>query len=62
MKVSNEKELTPHALLVQVHCETSRPPKMRLGLAVRSAFDAGTRFCSSGAAFLRKASPCSLSS
>mmetsp|Transcript_61192 Transcript_61192/g.154489 ORF Transcript_61192/g.154489 Transcript_61192/m.154489 type:complete len:204 (-) Transcript_61192:570-1181(-) len=52
---SNEKELDAHSLFVHVHCDTSNPPKSRLGAAVRSAFGAGTPASPLGPA-LRRAS------
>mmetsp|Transcript_126516 Transcript_126516/g.369669 ORF Transcript_126516/g.369669 Transcript_126516/m.369669 type:complete len:202 (+) Transcript_126516:842-1447(+) len=60
MNRSKEKELTPHCLLVQVHCEASKPPKMRLGEAVRSAFAAGVTL--SSVPRFRRLSACSFSS
>mmetsp|Transcript_88901 Transcript_88901/g.246979 ORF Transcript_88901/g.246979 Transcript_88901/m.246979 type:complete len:273 (-) Transcript_88901:44-862(-) len=59
-KRSNEKELAPHSLLVQVHCETVRPPKTRLGEAVRSAFGGGEK--PSSGPRRRRLSACSFNS
>mmetsp|Transcript_66064 Transcript_66064/g.196581 ORF Transcript_66064/g.196581 Transcript_66064/m.196581 type:complete len:203 (-) Transcript_66064:325-933(-) len=41
MNLSKENELAAQSLLVQEHWETVKPPKTRLGDAVRSAFGAG---------------------
>mmetsp|Transcript_27254 Transcript_27254/g.78409 ORF Transcript_27254/g.78409 Transcript_27254/m.78409 type:complete len:324 (+) Transcript_27254:672-1643(+) len=57
MKASKEKELAAHSRFVHVHCDTSKPPKRRLGEAVKSAFGSGNAAASPMAHLLFNRSP-----